>query len=316
MRGNSHQIETTRLFAALAIAAFTPAFCQQPLAFPSWLKTYPGAAPTVIASESQIESSYIASAQPAEVLEYYRKLLETAGLPFRPNDDGMGESVRAEAHECDLLIQIRSRAEGSFVAVYCSVKGAASTPSSPDDIKVISGQSQSARIGTAGVRPTVPPFPPRHMTAQDFMQMHQQKVAEMGIHREHQDAPAPPLVWPSWLVNVSGAAVRPERSADQAKSVYLRARYTSTAPMTDIYHFYVDLLKSHEYSTSSSLSTGQTMSGIKQNALGYVEGSNHPDGAPGAHTDIKVSFDRDVLNGPITIIISFSTHEYIAKRGY
>jgi hypothetical protein len=58
------------------------------------------------------------------------------------------------------------------------------------------------------------------------------------------------------------------------------------------------------------------MSGIQQNAMGYVEGSNYPDGAPGAHTNIKVSFSRDVLNGPITVIASFSTHEYIAKRGY
>lgn len=316
MLGISHQMHPTGLFAVLAVTAFTPAFCQQPLGFPSWLKSFPGAAVAVRTSESSIESSYAASAQPPEVVEYYRRLLETTGLAFHPNDDGIGASIRAEAPECDLLIQIRSRADGTLVNVYCSAKSATSPSSSPDDIKVISVQPRAQRIGTAGVKPAGPPPPVRRMSAEDWMQMHQQKVAEMGLHREHPDAPAPPLVWPPWLVNVSGAAARPERSPDQAKNVHLRARYTSTVPMTKIYHFYQDLLKSHEYQTRSSMSTGQTMSGVKQNALGYVEGSNYPDGAPGARTEIKVSFSRDVLNGPIEVIMYFSTHEYIAKRGY
>ncbi|HVO97845.1 MAG TPA: hypothetical protein VMT15_07250 [Bryobacteraceae bacterium] len=154
------------------------------------------------------------------------------------------------------------------------------------------------------------------MSTAEWMQQHQQKVAEMGIHREHHDAPAPPLIWPSWLVHVSGAGLRPASGVDPAKDAFLTARYVTNTPMTEIYHFYRELLNSHEYPTRSSLSTGQTMTGIQQNALGYVEGSNYPDGAPGAYSVIHVSFDRTVLNGPITVILKFTTHEYIAKRGY
>jgi hypothetical protein len=58
------------------------------------------------------------------------------------------------------------------------------------------------------------------------------------------------------------------------------------------------------------------MTGVQQNATGYVEGSNYPDGAPGASSDIYVSFSRSVLNGPITVTLRFTTHDYIASRGY
>ncbi len=43
---------------------------------------------------------------------------------------------------------------------------------------------------------------------------------------------------------------------------------------------------------------------------------NYPDGAPGAYSVIDVRFDRSVLNGPITVTMRFSTHDYIGKRGY
>jgi hypothetical protein len=148
------------------------------------------------------------------------------------------------------------------------------------------------------------------------MEMHRQKVAEMGLHREHHDAPAPPLVWPSWLLHVTGAALRSTSGANQAKDAMLTARYTTNVPMTEIYAFYRDLLNAHEYPARSSMSTGQTMTGVTQNALGYVEGFNYPDGAPGAYSTIDVRFSRDVLNGPITVSLRFTTHEYIAKRGY
>lgn len=298
------------MFTTFAICALTPAFSQQASTLPPWLESYLGATTTVRSSDSIVESSYTTSAQPADIVKHYSTLLEAAGLPFQPNSDGIGTSIRAAAHECDLLIQIRSSPEGAFVKVSCSAKTQSSSPSSPSDVTAISSRPQSTRVGAA-------PAPPRsHLSSADFMQMHQQKVAEMGIHREHHDAPAPPLVWPSWLVHITGTAVRAEPGVDQAKNAILKARYTTNAPMTEIYKFYVDLLKSHEYPTRSSMSTGQTLSGIQQNALGSVEGFNYPDGAPGAYSIIHVSFDRSVLNGPITVSMRFTTHEYIASRGY
>jgi hypothetical protein len=295
----------------LALFVLTPVFSQQPLSPPSWLASYPGATATIRPSDNTVESSYTTSAQLDDIIQHYGTLFKAAGLPFEPNSDGIGTSIRAAAPECDLLIQIRSRTEGSFVKVNCSAKTQPSSTYLPGDVKVITSRPQPTRVSS-----TAPAPPPPHRTSADFMEMHRQKVAEMGIHREHHDAPAPPLVWPSWLTNVNGAQLKTTSSVDQSKNAMLRAQYTTNAPMTEIYHFYQEGLASHEYPTRSQLSTGQTMSGIQQNALGYVEGSNYPDGAPGAYSEIRVDFDRRVLNGPITVTLRFTTHEYIASRGY
>jgi hypothetical protein len=154
------------------------------------------------------------------------------------------------------------------------------------------------------------------MSTDEIMQQHHQKAAEMGLHRVYPDAPAPPLVWPSWLVHVGGASLRSTRGVNFEKDAMLTAQYTTNVPMTEIYRFYREALNAHEYPARSSMSTGHTESGIQQNAIGYVEGYNYPDGAPGAYSTIYVSFDRSVLNGPITVTLRFTTHDYISKRGY
>jgi hypothetical protein len=298
-----------RCLIFMAFASVAPAF-SQPVSLPAWLTGFPGSTPAVRSSDSLIESSYTIAAQPEEIVAHYKKLFEAAGLPFQPNPDGIGTSIRAAAPECDLLIQIRTREAGTFVAVNCSAKSASSAPLSPGDVKVITGRPQAPRVST------IAPPTAHHMPPEDMMERHHRIAEEMGIHRQHPDAPAPPLVWPSWLLNVNGAALRTQRGVSQSKDDMLTARYVTNAPMTEIYHFYVELLKSHEYPTRSSMSTGHTITGIQQNALGYVEGSNYPDGAPGAYSEIHVSFDRDVLNGPITVSLRFTTHEFISKRGY
>jgi hypothetical protein len=292
------------VFTTFAILAFA----QESPSLPSWLASYPGATPDVQSRGSFVESKYTTPAQPEEIVEHYRKLFEAAGQSFLPNFDGMGTSIRAALPECDLLIQIRTRQAGSFVDVNCSAKTVSSPSTAPPDVKVISSRPQYPRSNTSS--PAAPQIP------SDWMASHQRKVAEVGIHREHHDAPAPPLVWPSWLTHVRGAELRPVASVDQSKNGMLRAQYTTNVPMTEIYDFYRELLKSHEYPTTSHLGTGHTMSGIQQNADGAVEGTNYPDGAPGASSEIKIQFSRSVLNGPITVTLRFTTREYIAKRGY
>jgi hypothetical protein len=283
-----------------AIFALTPGFSQQAPALPAWLASYPGANPEIRSSSSLAESTYTTPAQPEDIVEHYRKLFEAASVPFLPNSDGVGTSIRASAPECDLLIQIRTRPNGTFVAVNCSAKTAPAA-AAPPDVKVTSSRPQSPRA------PQIPA---------DWMAEHQRKVAEMGIHREHRDAPAPPLVWPSWLTHVRGDALRPVTGVDQSKNGMLRAQYTTNVPMTEIYDFYRELLKSHEYPTRSHISTGHTTTGIQQNADGSVEGTNYPDGSPGASSEIKINFGRSVLNGQITVTLRFTTREYLAKRGY
>ena len=77
----------------------------------------------------------------------------------------------------------------------------------------------------------------------------------------------PPLVWPAWLVHVRGGKLATQAGVDRAGHEYLKSRYISSAPMTEIYAFYEDSLKANGYPVhSSELATGQTISGVVQNA--------------------------------------------------
>ena len=292
----------------MAMAVIVPALAQAPV-FPAWLEPYPGATATAHSSPLLAESTYTASAPPSDVLAHYRKLFEAAKLPFQPNPDGIGTSIRAAAPECDLLILIRTREPGTLVDVNCAARSAAASAST-DPAAVIVTQPRSSRP----IRAVAPIAPPR--SPAEVQEQHDRLVAELGIHAQHRDQPAPPLAWPGWLVHLQGSALNPRRGVDQARNPTLTARYTTTAPMTEILSFYRDLLKSHEYSTSGGLETGQTIKGVVQNAFGKLEGSNYPDGAPGAHTGITINFDRSVLNGPITVTLRFTAYAFIAARGY
>jgi hypothetical protein len=287
-----------RRFPRVLLAAFVlVAVGQSPPSMPSWLVSYPGATPNSRAMGALVESTYTTAAKTAQVMDHYRKLFEDAGLRFQPRADGMGTSIRGDAAECDLLILIREQGAGSFVDVNCSAKSQVS-PASPGKTVDI--------IGTA---------PSKTRIAEEMKESHVRRVAELGIHPTYHDAPAPPLVWPSWLVHIKGAEVRPQQGVDESRKTYLKVRYVSNLPMTTIYNFYEDLLNSNEYRVHTSrLSTGQTISGVVQNAWGYVEGTNYPDGAPGPRTVIHVSFSRSKLNDPITVEMRFTVYEFVAPK--
>src|ERR1700739_3822613 len=122
MNRNRHPIGTSLLFVAVTMFAIVSGFSQEVSSLPPWLESYPGATATVRSSDTLIESSYTTSAQTKDVVTHYSALFKTAGLPFEPNADGVGASIRTTAAECDLLIQIRDHPEGTFVKVNCSAK--------------------------------------------------------------------------------------------------------------------------------------------------------------------------------------------------
>jgi hypothetical protein len=219
----------------------------------------------------------------------------------------MGTSIRGDAAECDLLILIREQGAGSFVDVNCSARSQGSPASPGKTVEIIGAAPSKARIARPPVR--------QQPTAEEMKESHARRVAELGIHPTYRDAPAPPLFWPSWLVHIKGAEVRPQQGVDESRKMYLKVRYVSNLPMTTIYNFYEDLLNSNEYRVHTSrLSTGQTISGVVQNAWGYVEGTNYPDGAPGPRTVIHVSFSRSKLNDPITVEMRFTVYEFVAPK--
>jgi hypothetical protein len=297
-------LSKSRFLAAVTILllALTAAFSQAPFSMPSWLENYPGANATVQAGDSSAEASYTVDAQPAEVVAHYRKLFEAQGLAFQPNPDGMGTSIRVAAKECDLLILIRSRAEGTYAKVSCTAKVDAVAAPPAGKVEILKGDSKAQA----------------QAAWQERIRQHQEEYPpeKFNLRKDKHDMPAPPLVWPDWLTHVRGAALKPTSGVDPAHFAYMKEKYTTTVPMTEIFDFYRNLLKDHGYRPRAELATGHTFTGVQQNAMAQVEGYNYPDGFPGAYTRIEISCDRTVLNGPITVSMRFSTHDYSVKRGY
>ncbi|HME09832.1 MAG TPA: hypothetical protein VKG25_22425 [Bryobacteraceae bacterium] len=102
---------------------------------PSWLTPYSGANVT---TENATETSFDTRAKPEDLIAHYRKLITGAGLPFVPNFDGIGTSIRAATPECDLLIKIRESDLGSFAKVNCPARAAGSaSPLYGEDVGIV-----------------------------------------------------------------------------------------------------------------------------------------------------------------------------------
>jgi hypothetical protein len=123
-------------------------------------------------------------------------------------------------------------------------------------------------------------------------------------------AEAPPLVWPSWLVHIEGTQLKIQQGAE-GKLPALQSSFYTNVPMTKVRAFYEDLFKTNNYQiVTGGLETGHTMSGVQQNAFGQVAADYYPDGQPGPWIDIRVSFSRQVLNGPIRVYMKMTSHPY------
>ena len=199
--------------AAAVCLACSQALFGQP-AMPAWLAPYPGATAQTKTYPALVDATYNTDASPGAVAEHYRKLFEAQDLEFHPNSDGIGSVVRAPVAECNLLIAIHPQGYGTSVRVSCAAKDRSSAAISP----VV--HSSSAPGIPAGV-----------------MERHRQLVAEMGIHRTYSDAPAPPLVWPEWLVPINGGRLSTRAGVDYAGNAMLRANYTTSEPMTALFAF-------------------------------------------------------------------------------
>jgi len=297
-----------RLCAVAVLMVPVPLLCQPSM--PAWLVAYPGAAVETNASSALVEAAYTTSATPDAVSEHYRKLFEAANLPFEPNPDGIGTTVRGAAAECDLLIAIHGQKDGTFVSVSCAAKSLPSASSARLPIVMTSTVSRPSTSNSRRVPPAGQSQPQSQAAAQA---QHQQRAAGSGIHKMYRDAPAPPLVWPDWLVHMNGSSLAVEESTAPGNDGYLTGKYVTNAPMTAISEFYTELLETHGYVMHTApMGTGQTHSGIKQNA--HVEGYNYPDGAPGPRSEIRANFSRLRANGPIAVQLQFAVYAYKAPK--
>ena len=271
------------------VVLLAPAYLQCQPALPSWLSQYPGANVSIQNLSAMSSASFSTSDPQETVLAYYRQSFEDNGLTFSPTSNRFGSTIQATADCGELRISIFSRPAGSSVRLSCSVK------LQPRTAKSTGNYQQDVA---------------------NAMEAHHRAVAEMGIGRARPAAPAPPLQWPAWLERVETGLPAVRKGTDQAGNGMLRAEYVSSAPMSQVFAFYKGLLSANGYQLNRGyLATGQTQSGIKQNANGSVEGSLYPDGFPGPRTEIRVDFSRMHLNDPITVIIRFTTFAYEGSPG-
>ncbi len=315
------------IFTAVGLAA----------AMPSWLAPYPGAAEKRTGSAALAESSYTAQATQDQIAAHYRGLFAAAGLPFQANSDGIGLSARVAAPECDLVIQIREApsAGAASVRITCAVRAAGAAPTAPGEIQVTKGSvvGGSSQRRQAAFEQKQREFKEHHdrVMAQADADAKQRRdsmakfdspvragsIATSGSGKSFYNDDAPPLAWPSWLVQKgTNLPPRPTRGTATGKP-YLESRYQTNIPMTQLHSFYEDLLNSNGYKVySARLATGQTISGrMVQNKSGSVEGSQSSDGSVnGPHTTIVASYDRSVLNGPITVSLRVTVSGSFGRR--
>jgi hypothetical protein len=315
------RLKSPKIGLVLVILMWPASGQQAPLATPAWLVPYPGAqAKTTAASAPTVEAVYTAAATAQEVVEHYGRLFDAAGVPFSPNFDGIGTSIRGAAAECDLLIKIQEDSGETLARVSCTAKTAA--PLGGAEVSVTNSSPTNRNRSSSGRVSSRPNGAPAQESARaaEWRAALQKRIADSNAANERRRAniaagrygeqawphapenDAPPLVWPDWLVSMEGGRVNPKQGVDQSYKNYLQSGFISSAPMTEIYNFYKDLLKAHGFSVySARLGTGQTLSGIVQNAVGHVEGSHHPYDITGPRTVIRVDFRRNELNAPISV---------------
>jgi hypothetical protein len=290
------------------------------LKLPAWLKAFPGGVPQVTSQADLLESRYSVKVTPDKVIAHYQHLFETASVPFTPNVDGIGTSVRASVPECDLLIKVRESGDGSAVQVDCSPKSSGAAP-----IQVVGSPSRQPRT-VEEMRRQQDEHTKRVLAQAEAD--HQRRINDMAKydkpvyggstgHSSFYNDDAPPLVWPAWFVSESGQALPAASKGVDGQSPYLRRRYRTTAPMTKLYEFYEALFKANGMSLGPArLSTGQTITGnVHQNKWGYIEASCSEDGAVnGPHTHVKADFNRNYLNEPITVTLTVTVRGSFGRR--
>ena len=241
------------LFLA-CIALPQPPRAQRTPVMPSWLLPFPGASEQTRQSSVLVESTYAAAAKPREVVDHYRRLFASAGLPFRPDPLGYGFMIQAAADACNLTITIRNRNETSAVRVVCAAKMA-----QPDRANRERDAETDRKVAQAMEKYDQPVYP------------------QSKPHR-------PPPSWPDWLVHIQGGRLQIQTAPVQGGASYLKSAYTSGLGRAALQSFYANMLAANGYKVDS-----QSLASLPKNFRAFVEGSAYPDGRPGRRTVIRVA---------------------------
>lgn len=283
--------------------------------WPQWLSLPEGVQAERTQSPGLISVSYRVQAKPEDSAKQLTAKFEQAKLPYSPQADGIGLTARVAAAECDLLLQFHPSQGGTQVKIHCAAKSA---PVDNFYIPTDARSSRRASLESMRARNAHP-----QQQAADFERDSRANMAKYDQARpassiSFYNDDAPPLQWPAWLGRMDGqGGLRPERSQKDGKSCLVGRYTTSTVEMSKLVYGHEDLFRANGFQVPTmNLSTGHTWDGkIVQNKSGRVEGYLTPDGTvSGPSTKLTASFNRSVVNGPISVYLEVCVQGSFGRR--
>jgi hypothetical protein len=109
----------------------------------------------------------------------------------------------------------------------------------------------------------------------------------------------------------------PEKQRKDSKDCLVSRYTTSALEMSKLVYGYQDLIEANGFRVPTmNLQTGHTWDGkIMQNKSGRVEGSVSMDGrVNGPSTRVTASFNRSVVNGPISVYLEVCVQGSFGRR--
>lgn len=268
------------------------------MAWPQWLQVPEGVKAERQVNPGLITVQYRVNGKPDEAAQQLSAAFAAAKLAYQPQADGIGLSARVAAPECDLLLQFHPSQGGTQVNLHCAAK---------------TQVSNGFYVPPQGYRPSMTRSTP--ITRQSLENFEREQQARMARYDQPQpvaaismyanDAPA--LAWPIWFGRLDGRALAPAtRQSDNPYQCLVSKYVDNQTDMSVLVSSYKNMVEGSGFRVArTNLQTGQTWNGkMVQNKSGVVEGVQSSDGrVNGPSTRVMASFNREVLNGPITVTL-------------
>jgi len=130
------------------LAPLLAAGADQSLSLPDWLVTLQEAnSLTQTASADSVDLSYLVPLPPTEVTSRYQQQLQKAGVRFRINFDGIGDTISASTESISCIVHVAEADIGSRVRVGCAPEIA--RPSSQEIVPSVQSAAVAAISGQA-----------------------------------------------------------------------------------------------------------------------------------------------------------------------
>lgn len=268
------------------------------MAWPQWLQAPEGVKIERQVNPGLITVQYRVNGKPDEAAQQLSAAFAAAKLAYQPQADGIGLSARVAAPECDLLLQFHPSQGGTQVSLHCAAR---TQPTNNYYVPQQGGRPSMTR-STPITRQSVENF---QREQQAYMAQYDRPQPVAG--RSSYANQMPPIAWPVWLGRLDGGALAQPVAKRNGSYQCLVSKYVDhQTDMSVLVSSYKGMMEGSGYRVArTNLRTGQSFDGRSiQNKFGSVEGVLNADGQNhGASATATATFNREVLNGPITVTL-------------